>query len=733
LPRWVSSPADTGLQLEKRDSASFALLRVLTGFGVAAPDGRQQMLELEALQLSQSAEIEGLLPDRGTSDDSATISAVDQRRIADALANHPSASQALREALGNAVQRKVHSVTDLVKISDAVAALHLEHATRPEVPAPTRRQLRVYAYDPSLGTRMETLGINEAVLDVQWEGDLRPGPVGEYLEVVDVDPPSQCCYAPIDLNDPRLLAQDGMPPSEGNPQFHQQMAYAVAMKTVEHFERALGRVALWSPRRVEGLNGQRKREIRDEFVRRLRVYPHAIRAANAFYSPDRKALLFGYFNAAQDDSGDVLPGGLVFGALSHDIIAHETTHALLDGLHRRFREATNPDVLAFHEAFADIVALFQHFSLPAALRHQIAQTRGDFLQENLLAKLAIEFGQATRLHGALRNAIGTKPGRDDYPKAKDKEPHALGSVLVAAVFGAFEQIYRARTADLVRLATSGSGVLPSGAIPVDLVERLAREASKVASQVLNICIRALDYCPPVDITFGEYLRALITADRDLVPDDRRTYRVAFVSAFRDRGIYPTDVRSLSVGSLVWEPPPMPLENVGNILRQMSLEWDLMYRRELAYSDSRSNAVLMKRWLMDANEVPKDQIEALGLSRQPGRKSIGTVPGELRPIEVHSVRPARRVGPDGTMLSDLVVEITQTFRPDEGGRFRGGCTLLIDLKTHQVRYFIRKKVDSEARLLEQQNFGITLSDPLRATYFTDPERGLEPFALLHRGY
>jgi subtilisin family serine protease len=47
-------PANTGLQLEKRDSASFALFRVLTGFGVAAPDGRQQMLELEALQLSQS-------------------------------------------------------------------------------------------------------------------------------------------------------------------------------------------------------------------------------------------------------------------------------------------------------------------------------------------------------------------------------------------------------------------------------------------------------------------------------------------------------------------------------------------------------------------------------------------------------------------------------------------------------------------------------------------------------
>jgi len=47
-----------------------------------------------------------------------------------------------------------------------------------------------------------------------------------------------------------------------------------------------------------------------------------------------------------------------------------------------------------------------------------------------------------------------------------------------------------------------------------------------------MCIRALDYCPPVDITFGDYLRALITADVDLVPGDEHHYRVAIIEAFR---------------------------------------------------------------------------------------------------------------------------------------------------------------------------------------------------------
>ena len=81
----------------------------------------------------------------------------------------------------------------------------------------------------------------------------------------------------------------------------------------------------------------------------------------------------------------MLPGSVVFTAVSHDIVAHETTHALLDGLHRRYREATNVDVLAFHEAFADIVALFQHFTMPESLRDPNRKTRGDLKQRTYSA------------------------------------------------------------------------------------------------------------------------------------------------------------------------------------------------------------------------------------------------------------------------------------------------------------------------------------------------------------
>ncbi|MDH4064375.1 MAG: hypothetical protein OEW19_08235, partial [Acidobacteriota bacterium] len=107
---------------------------------------------------------------------------------------------------------------------------------------------------------------------------------------------------------------------------------------------------------------------------------------------------------------------------------------------------------------------------------------------------------------------------------------------------------------LFRLATGGTGVLQPGAIHPDLVARLADEAAKSAQHVLTMCIRALDYCPPVDITFGEFLRAIITADTDAVADDDLHYRVAFAEAFRKRGLYPRDLRTLSENSLVWRAP-----------------------------------------------------------------------------------------------------------------------------------------------------------------------------------
>src|SRR3954452_5369275 len=94
--------------------------------------------------------------------------------------------------------------------TSGAATTMLKPTSRIQTPArrrPPFRKLRVYAFDPSLNWQIDTAVINQMTLQVPWE-DLEPGPVGEYLEVVDADPASGCFYAPVNLNDDFVLAQD---------------------------------------------------------------------------------------------------------------------------------------------------------------------------------------------------------------------------------------------------------------------------------------------------------------------------------------------------------------------------------------------------------------------------------------------------------------------------------------------------------------------------------------------
>jgi hypothetical protein len=659
---------------------------------------------------------------------------------------------------------------------------------------PATRLLRVFAFDPSLSTEMANYEVSEVVTRIPWERDrswqrddgtlvhepgLLKGPIGDYLEVIDVDPASGRVYDPVDLNDPHLLVTNGLPPSEGSPQFHQQMVYAVAMTTIQHFERALGRQVFWSTGSAD-VQGKR----RYFSVQRLRVYPHALREENAYYDPSKKALLFGYFPARPDLAADGMPGGMTFSCLSHDIIAHETTHAILDGMQRYFLDPGNRDVLAFHEAFADLVALFQHFTYPEILRHQIARARGDLGTETLLGMLAIEFGKATGRRSALRSALGdTKNGKwerrvpDPQAYVVEDEPHARGAILVAAMFDAFLAIYRSRTRDLLRIATGGSGVLPLGDLHPDLVERLAQEAAKSARHLLLMCIRAIDYCPPVDVTYGDYMRALITADHDLMPEDDRHYRVAVIEAFRAWGIYPQDVRTLSVESLRWEPPPVSpaVQAFAARLRSAFFEdklarlWDEISNARVRVQANQptfrklSRMEVSQRVLWFAGGF-HNEIEAAAANLvtsktltpidRPFGLNLGYGHKDDYRFEVHQVRPVRRQAPDGRTMQDLLIQITQsrpgyldadrqeaenkrymvpgqTDEPNRGDfRYRGGVTLILDLESFEVRYAISKDVVNTARLDRQREFIARSSgSSLRELYFGAADTG-QRLAALH---
>ena len=246
----------------------------------------------------------------------------------------------------------------------------------------------------------------------------------------------------------------------------------------------------------------------------------------------------------------------------------------------------------------------------------------------------------------------------------------------------------------MRLATGGTGVLPAGALGADLLDELSHKASKLAQQFLTICIRAVDYCPSVDIRFGEFLRALITADADLVPDDPWAYREALIDAFRRRGILPAGVPNLSEEALRWEP-------CGEPLRISKLHFG-----ELEFAGDPATAADERELHRQACELGRAMVAddaslaAFGLARP---RVGGT--GEPR---VESIRTLlRRVGPDNQVVFDLVAEVTQRrlVQPESGGDafpFLGGATIIIGPEGN-VRHVIYKRALNEARAAEQQEY------------------------------
>jgi hypothetical protein len=528
------------------------------------------------------------------------------------------------------------------------------------------------------------------------------------------------------------------------------MVFAIAMKTVLLFERALGRMIFWSYRQTNEGGSFRR-----EPIYRLRIYPHALREANAYYSRDKKALLFGYFRSRPRDSG----AQWVFTALSHDVIAHETTHAILDGLHRRYAEPTSVDSMAFHEAFADIVAMLSHFMLPEAVRHEIATRGGSLNERSLLSGLAMQFGRATGMKGSLREGFDDKP--DERSLDALTEPHDRGEVLLAAIFDAFATIYHRRVADLLRIANVRLEKNVKQELHPDLVNRLTREACKTADHLLRMCIRALDYLPPVDVRFGEFLRAIVTADYDLVPLDPYGYRLAVVEAFRRRGIYPADCLSLAVDSLLWDSPRHELDM--DDLKDLDAE--PKFKRDQAYDQAERNRLKAWKWFRSSDANDAEWQETCGIILKSSLYK-GDIPqtiarwpdfqdGQAREdpaVEVHSLRLTRRTGPDGQDVRQLVMEVAQRrrgFLNDEIQAaqdtnqdpakvrpadfiFRGGATLIFDLKSRKLRYVIRKRIDNKDRLSQQRDF-LNAADrfgAMAAMYSGSPLPD-EPFAMMHR--
>lgn len=486
--------------------------------------------------------------------------------------------------------------------------MRMRNAPQSRHTLPNNRELTVIAQDPAVRIRGKILTTK---LTIPAE-ELLKGPCGYRVNVIDYDSSTDTLYQPAELEplpngqikDPFALGEGRKRPGGydhrllNDPRFHAQNVYAIVMRTLAQFEFALGRRVPW------GSEGHQ-----------IHVAPHAFADANAFYSRDDRGIFFGYFQGSS--------GKPVYTCLSHDVVAHETTHAILDGLRRRYLEPSTPDQAAFHEGFADIVALLSVFSLPDVVGALLDLKNGSkskligpsYLTREALAKsvllgLAEEMGsEVSTVRGqALRRSVNLPPGQDYMSMPEYQEEHARGELLVAAMMNTFLDVWLQR---LERIGPVAGGKRDRSIV--------VEEGARAAGHLLTMAIRAIDYCPPTDIWFSDYLSALLTVDREVVPDQGKyDYRKALLRNFNGYGIKQASGTS---GDGTWR----------------------LFDQRLIYGRNHFDSMLRDR---------EEVFRFLWENRRVLKVREDTY------LEVQSVRPCIRIGPDGFVLHETVAEYIQ---------------------------------------------------------------------------
>jgi hypothetical protein len=329
------------------------------------------------------------------------------------------------------------------------------------------------------------------------------GPVGPDVAVFDYNRERDRVLAPA------IPARDGSFPEYpvDDPRFHQLNAYAIATRAIDLAESELGRMLGW------GFEANR-----------LIVLPHAGYLANAFYDEDSHSLQF--FSFRQGD------GSIYHTSLVHDIVAHETGHALLDAVRDRYTEGNHRETAAVHEAIGDLAAVFAAFSHAVVREGFLASAGADLRGPTPVTSIAEDFEASSTGRLPLRDLAERRPA-SAYRSATD--PHFLSLQMSAAVWEALVRMF---------------GVNRDRQMEPKRAFQLARTALQ------RMVVRALDYLPPADVTFEEFGLALLRADRFANREDAIGYRPVVAGALAEAGILAV-TREVEEASTNEAAPPWP--------------------------------------------------------------------------------------------------------------------------------------------------------------------------------
>jgi hypothetical protein len=269
----------------------------------------------------------------------------------------------------------------------------------------------------------------------------------------------------------------------------------------------------------------------------LLVVPRAGKMPNAFYHRDSRSLQFFFIDDPKKE------GKLVYTCLSPDIVAHETTHAILDGIAPDLYNATSPQSLAMHEAIADVGAVMLAVKTPWLLKRIMDETGGDLTNAKAFNRIADQFGAAIYGDDTDGNDPdhGKRPLRDLYnditmldSRGKDlNEPHDLSNVLSGSLYRYLIDEYEKIRGELYELRAQPNLTDEEKTKLRFSISGLA--LFKASGKLKRIAFRALDYLPPGEISFADYGRAIVAADEYSNPRDPEP-RDFIKQEFQRRGI-----------------------------------------------------------------------------------------------------------------------------------------------------------------------------------------------------
>ena len=486
------------------------------------------------------------------------------------------------------------------------------------------------------------------------------GPVSERVAVLDLDPNTDALAPPVPYLPPsgrRTLGRYDVEKFDvASPNFIPVSVFATVFRTIYLYEdpRVLGRKITWAFDAPQ-----------------LLVVPRAGWLANAYYERRSHSLQFFQFEA--DDQ-------LIQTSLSRDIVAHETGHALIDGIDPDIYDALDPQALALHEGVADLTAMLLAFNSRALRLAVLNKTGGSIRESTSFSSIGEQFGRAIdpeRKAGWLRNLLNdaTLPADPNDEPEEHELSKVISGVLYAFVVYLHEHFKREVAAQEASSQFSASG--KALAIAATLFQRMA--------------LRGLDYLPPGEITFADFGRAILAADQASFEDD--TWRAWLREQFIARGIV-RDIADLDVTT-----------NVANrAVREADLE-GLVESAWVAYTFAEQNRELLgipadaqfevlPRVVVDGRfETPEATMDReTGIADDADED--GAAAAEAAADGAGAGRPFRE------LLFKIRWSQLEPNPPDLGAtqrRVQTGTTLVIDWNAKRIRSLLRPKFFEERRV------------------------------------